>query len=294
MPTLAEVREKYLKKLERDQDKSDRTKQTYKEGLRRFFKVLDPSAGVTSLEVSVIDDLAESMVNLAPSTQRLTFNIAKSFLSFVITRHPRVDITPHALEQVVKDNLPSTPKKKELDFEAVESLLEKAAGWDRNITEKRNRAIVYLFAHSGIRLDELRKLERSDIDLSDRRFKIRNGKGDKPRTGYLSKIAGKFLKEYLKERDDSYPWLFIDHRGLESVTVIDALGRSTIRKIVRPYGLSPHALRHYCISRLANDPERGVYIAQQVAGHSRIATTEGYLHPRENDIADAMNGAFDE
>ena len=49
-----------------------------------------------------------------------------------------------------------------------------------------DRAIFYLFWQSGLRLGEVEELRLEDLDLAARKFTVRNGKGMKDRTVYLT------------------------------------------------------------------------------------------------------------
>ena len=118
---------------------------------------------------------------------------------------------------------------------------------------------------TGLRVSELARLNRSQVDLERREFMVR-GKGRKNRIVFLSSHAVEVLKDYLKTRDDNFEPLFINYRGwdkssrtCESVQKNDiTLGERRrlttvmIEYLVRRYGrlagiikpVTPHKLRH--------------------------------------------------
>ena len=47
---------------------------------------------------------------------------------------------------------------------------------------------------------------------------------------------------------------------------------------------SPHWFRHYLLTQLTNDPEYGLEIARQIAGHKDPRTTAKYAHKNQEEI----------
>ena len=72
----------------------------------------------------------------------------------------------------------------------------------------RDQAIIDLLYSTGIRVGELVNLNISDIDFEAREC-IVYGKGDKERKVYFDAKAKLHLKEYLRERKDKNPALFV-------------------------------------------------------------------------------------
>lgn len=75
-------------------------------------------------------------------------------------------------------------------------------------THTRDLAIVDLLISTGIRVGELVKLNRSDINFTEREC-IVLGKGDKERPVYFDSKTKIHLQQYLEERTDSNPALFV-------------------------------------------------------------------------------------
>jgi integrase/recombinase XerD len=135
------------------------------------------------------------------------------------------------------------------------------------------------FAYSaGLRMNELRLLKISDIDLDRMLIHVRCGKGKKDRYIALSNYLSKTFSNYLQEVK---PQLYLfegqtqgQPMGERSIQYIinEALQKTTIKKQV-----SMHTLRHSYATHLLED---GVNIQsiQKALGHSDMRTTMVYLH----------------
>ncbi len=84
----------------------------------------------------------------------------------------------------------------------------------------RDAAIFRLYLSTGLRLTELIRLTREDIDWSTHRLRV-VGKGDKERLVPLSEATERDHKRYLATRPDAWPWLFTAASGQEEVEAHD-------------------------------------------------------------------------
>lgn len=135
------------------------------------------------------------------------------------------------------------------------------------------------FAYSaGMRMNELRLLKISDVDLDRKQIHIRNGKGKKDRYVALSTYLSNSFKKYLLEiKPQNYlfegqtPGQPMGERSIQYV-INEALQKTNIKKQV-----SMHTLRHSYATHLLED---GINIQsiQKALGHSDMRTTMVYLH----------------
>ena len=89
--------------------------------------------------------------------------------------------------------------------------------------------LMLMFYH-GLRVTELRRLKRHDVDLQHGRIWVQRLKGSLSTEQPLQADELRALKRYLKQRDDSsLPWLFLNERG-------DPFTRSTINYLVEVAG----------------------------------------------------------
>ncbi len=155
-------------------------------------------------------------------------------------------------------------------------------------TGLRDRAILELLFSSGLRVSELINLNRDHVNLERREFMVR-GKGQKDRPVFISYQAAEAISDYLAERHDKLPALFLnnsrnrpdadmknDERRLTSRSV-----ERIVNKYVRLAGITkhvtPHTLRHsFATDLLMNGAD--LRSVQSMLGHSNISTTQIYTH----------------
>ena len=135
------------------------------------------------------------------------------------------------------------------------------------------------FAYAGgLRMNELRMLKISDVDLHRKQVHIRMGKGKKSRYVVLSNYLIQAFEKYLtvvKPQVYMFEGLTqgepMGERSIQYV-IKEALQKTSIKKDV-----SMHTLRHSYATHLL---EQGVDIhsIQLLLGHSDIRTTIIYLH----------------
>lgn len=160
-----------------------------------------------------------------------------------------------------------------------------------NSKNKRDKAILSLLFHNGLRVSELINIKMSDLNLDDGIVKI-EGKGDKPRYAYLNSKTILNIEDYLQVRKESTDDnLFISNYGNKmneqgiNKTVKCIAKRSNID--VKSLNFSTHSCRHTCLT-LLNESGVPIEVCQQVAGHSNIATTKRYVDVKQQRIKDTM------
>ncbi|MBR0405814.1 MAG: tyrosine-type recombinase/integrase [Eggerthellaceae bacterium] len=142
--------------------------------------------------------------------------------------------------------------------------------------EIRDLAMIDLLASAGIRVGELVKLNRADIDLGSREC-IVHGKGSKERKAYFDARAKVHLQAYLESRHDGNPALFVSlnkpHARLEISGV-----ETRLRKLGKELDLPrvyPHKFRRTLATK-AIDKGMPIEQVQVLLGHSKIDTTLCY------------------
>lgn len=147
---------------------------------------------------------------------------------------------------------------------------------------KRDKAIICFLAATGCRITEMTELNRSDVDLNNLECTV-FGKGSKERTVYLDAVAGMVLREYLDERKDAYPALFIG-KGTDRITPGGVRFMMTnLQKDSTVAHVHPHKFR----TTRATDLIRHGMPIQEVAailGHEKLDTTMAYVALDKTDI----------
>ena len=167
----------------------------------------------------------------------------------------------------------TTPIPDVLSEQEVLKLLSLPAGAR---TSMRDRTVLELLYATGLRVSELVKLKKSDINL-DAGFLIASGKRSKERIVPLGTYSREAIKSYLEAEDPKGSLLFPSRRG-------GMLTRQAIWKLMRKYGvqmekyhISPHTMRHTFATHLL---EGGADLrsVQILLGHEDISTTQIYTH----------------
>lgn len=164
------------------------------------------------------------------------------------------------------------------------SLIESPMKFEKdNLTALRNRAMLETLFASGMRISELINLKRAQLDKSGRIFI--QGKGKKQRFIYLTDRAKKHIDEYLKERTDDFPYLFIPEKGRNMNEKNKHISPNYLQMKIKKYrellGInvptSAHSLRHGFATYLAEQGANPAAI-QILLGHESLDTTTRYVH----------------
>lgn len=148
----------------------------------------------------------------------------------------------------------------------------------------RDLAIIDLLASTGMRVGELVKLNRDDVNFAEREC-IVFGKGNKERVVYFNARAKLHLQEYLASRKDKNQALFVSldkpHTRLQISGVemrLRDLGRGL--KIPR---IHPHKFRR-TLATMAIDKGMPVEQVQKLLGHVKIDTTMRYAMVNQTNV----------
>ncbi|MGD8999318.1 MAG: tyrosine recombinase XerC [Granulosicoccaceae bacterium] len=175
---------------------------------------------------------------------------------------------------------PKTPRKlpKVLDPEQLGQLL---AFNDKQPLDCRDRAMFELLYSSGLRLAELVNLDLPDVDFRDALVYV-IGKGAKPRSVPIGRLAIEALRRWLRHRDGlaapEETALFVSRNGtrLSARSVQNRLYKRGLRQGLDTR-VHPHRLRHSFASHLL-ESSGDLRAVQELLGHADISTTQIYTH----------------
>lgn len=145
----------------------------------------------------------------------------------------------------------------------------------------RDKAVLQMFYHTGIRLSELIDLKVEDIDFSQKHVKV-FGKRSKERIIPLLHEHLSDLISYLKERKA----LFGTTKGPLFLTISgNVLYPKLVYRFVNSYlsrvtsvsQRSPHVLRHAFATHMLNDGA-DLNAVKEVLGHVSLSSTQIYTH----------------
>ncbi|MBU0675328.1 MAG: tyrosine-type recombinase/integrase [Proteobacteria bacterium] len=164
----------------------------------------------------------------------------------------------------------------------------------RTVLGIRDYAVYSLMFLAGLRVGEVHWLDLGNIDF-DRRLLNVLGKGDKPRTLDINDELLGILTDYLAVRQtihghDLSPVLFVSKKGnrLAIRTMEDNLTKIRAKAdLGASFPVTCHTLRHTFASHL-NDKGVDILVIQSLLGHGTPRSTEGYIHPSQEKIRQAM------
>ncbi len=151
----------------------------------------------------------------------------------------------------------------------------------------RDLAIIDILISTGMRVGELIRLDREDIDFNNREC-IVLGKGDKERPVYFDARTKVHLQEYLDSRTDDNSALFVTldrpHdrlmiSGVES-RLHDLGARLNIHRV------HPHKFRRTLATK-AIDKGMPIEQVQHLLGHQKIDTTLEYAMVNQNNVRES-------
>lgn len=142
--------------------------------------------------------------------------------------------------------------------------------------EPRDLALIDILTSTGMRVGELVKLNKNDIDFQSREC-IVTGKGNKQRIVYFDARTKIHLQNYLHTRSDDNPALFVsllapyDRLQISGVEIrLRSLGRClNIHKV------HPHKFRR-TLATMAIDKGMPIEQVQHLLGHQSLDTTLQY------------------
>lgn len=265
----------YLAYLEIERNRSVKTSENYDRHIRAFLQHSGARipGDITEDAVRLFRrDLARR--DLTKVTQGYYAIALRNFLKYLRKRDIDV-LSPDKIE------LPKVEKRQIDPVDERDLALLLAAEYDDGIRGLRDRAMIETLFSTGMRLSELRSLDRT-LDFNRGELTIR-GKGKKLRIVFLSDRARIAIQAYLKGRADAEDALFVGVNRAEQV--IGRISARGIQRIVdrqaRRAGIGqkihPHQLRHaFATDLLVNGAD--LRSVQELLGHESVATTQMYTH----------------
>lgn len=150
----------------------------------------------------------------------------------------------------------------------------------------RNLAILELFYSAGLRLSELRGINREALDLVGNQVRVR-GKGRKERIVPVGEHAVLALRNYESRRaellrsvgpaGDRAAFFLSAHGRRIGTRALQRAVTTLIRTVNAEAGLSTHSLRHTFATHML-DAGADLRAVQELLGHASVRTTQIYTH----------------
>ncbi len=155
----------------------------------------------------------------------------------------------------------------------------------KNCENEQEKMILNIGYGCGLRVGEMVKLNKKDIDLQENRLIVESGKNNKRRIVPITNQIVIELKLFLKENKEIKPiFLNIENRRMQSGSfnlilkkLIDKTNFGKRFKQAELNKIGMHTLRHSIATHLL---ENGMKLeqVQTFLGHSNLETTEVYTH----------------
>lgn len=271
--TNAELLDMFLS-AKRVEGCSEKTLRYYETSIRRLFAAVD--SHVTHMQT---DDLRGYLSDYQQQTQCSKGNIdniRRIMSSFFTWLEDENYILKSPVRRIHKIRSNKTVKETYTD-EALETMRDQCGCL-------RDLAMIDLLASTGMRVGELVRLNRDDIDFENRECVV-FGKGSKERPVYFDARTKIHLKNYLESRSDDNPALFVSLLSPYNRLEISGVG-VRLRKLGRKLGITkvhPHKFRRTLATR-AIDKGMPIEQVQRLLGHAKIDTTMQYAMVNQNNV----------
>lgn len=282
----------FLEYLEIEKGYSPLTIREYRHYLKRFYNWLCENSSATKPEDMNMELVRRYRLYLAHLrtrnnaqlkriTQSYHIIALRAFLRYLLVQRDMLTLSPDKIE-ITKQSSRSISF---LNSEQIERLLNSPQ--ISNKIELRDKAILETLFSTGLRVSELVRLNRDQINLERKEFGVR-GKGNKLRVVFLSDTAVHWIERYLRLRKDHFKPLFIRYSGSVDIQKSGENMRLTARSIQNivakyakkcglPIEVTPHTLRHsFATDLLISGAD--LRSVQEMLGHESIRTTQVYTH----------------
>lgn len=232
-----------------------------------------------AIEHITTDDLREYLTayQSEKGSSRVTIdNIRRILSSFFSWLEDEDYILKSPVRRIHKVRSAATIKETYTD-EALELMRD-------NCENLRDLALVDILASTGMRVGELVRLNRNDINFEERECVV-FGKGSKERMVYFDARTKIHLQNYLLSRQDSEKALFVSLKAPYKRLSIAAI-EVRVRELGKRLGIPkvhPHKFRRTLATR-AIDKGMPIEQLQHLLGHERIDTTLQYAMVKQTNV----------
>lgn len=264
-----------------------RTREFYEQNLGDFFGFAEKLSGDTGLAaltpIMIEEYLNDQAERHAPATVHARFRCLRALCRFLIREEY---LSKNPMRSVEAPHVPKRPLPlyQQADIGKMMAWLPKSTWWGC-----RDRAIVLTFLLTGIRREELARLDWPDVDLAGELLRV-VGKGGKERRVWLPAPAAEALLRYQRHRKRDAPALFQAKGGgrLSGNAIYSIVKRLGQRAGVKDVRRLVHTLRHTAALQYLRAGGEMRHL-QHLLGHSTLAATQVYV--RELADEDAIKQA---
>jgi len=247
---------------------SPHTIENYGRDLRLFFAPLQKALRAVSWRDIEHFMQRQHQAQLAATTINRRLHALKHFFDYLVMERQTLVTNPVKPSHLLRQGRP-LPKK--LSQDQVRLLFTQ-------ITNPLDHALYLLILRCGLRVSEVARLRRSDLDWEQQSLRIDQGKGRKDRVVYVSADALAALRTCLAVRPAAVPGEVVfwnqkrPHRALSSKGM-----QKKMERYAKAAGIkaSCHSLRHTFASNLLEEGAEVISI-KELLGHASMESSERY------------------
>jgi len=253
------------------------TVQAYKNDLLEFESFISQNFQVALIDVShnfIRSWVVALMENaISPRSVRRKISTLSGFYKYLIIRNV-ISSSP-----VDKVPLPKVPKKLPVFVEEnTMNFLFDSSFFTSDEIGVRDKAVILLIYHTGMRLSELISIKLSGLDFVKNTVKVL-GKRNKERILPFSFEINETLKLYLSYREVlGGDYLFVTPKGEKMYPkLVYRIVHNYLSKVSSLNKTSPHVLRHTFATHLLNNGA-DLNSIKELLGHANLSATQIYTH----------------
>ena len=151
----------------------------------------------------------------------------------------------------------------------------------------RNKAMMSLMLHCGLRVSEVVNLRPGNINLTKGKLRVENGKGNKDRDLAIPEYLTDLFDSWRKKRPES-SFFFSTLKGKKlSIRYLQQMVKRYAHKAGITKKISPHVLRHTYATQYYRQT-KDIETLRRILGHSDISTTTIYITLANIDVENGM------
>ena len=155
-------------------------------------------------------------------------------------------------------------------------------------TGLRNKTIMSLMLHCGLRLSEVTNLRPGSINLTKGKLRVVSGKGDKDRDLAIPDYLIDLLDGWRKIRPKGdYFFSTLKGKKLSDRYIQQMVRRYTYKAGIENKKISPHILRHSYATQFYKQT-KDIETLRRILGHTDIGTTTIYITLANTDVEEGM------
>ena len=146
------------------------------------------------------------------------------------------------------------------------------------VENPKHRLILEFIYSAGLRVSEVVRLKKQDLEFERRIGWVRKGKGGKDRPFIIARFLAPKLGAYIKDSCKKSDYLFLGLKNTHlSVRSVQEIVKHAAVRVGIKKNVHPHTLRHSFATHLVENGYE-VCVVQPLLGHNSAETTMVYVH----------------